>query len=432
VIRFAREAVLLLLLLEHAVVASVILETTPPNDPFFSSIASLTNYGLYQSNPFFSTTDRAWLETSAKLGGKFRHNAFAFEAVGLALRTTGREPYGSGHTPQFDLDTLYAQWNQTAGLPFKLTIGRQPIALGTQFLVGDGVYDGFDPDYGQAVYHNPRRSFDAARLEFDAGKFHFDTFVYSVHPTWDGGGERNGVFGGMEVSRAFESIGGNYGAGLFWRESRSQLDNDMAIFTLRGEQHLPSASEFYASGELNWEFAGTGRNASYITTPGQRMNEVAWHAELGWQADKRPLKPFVEAGYVYYSPDFTPVATGFSDWGKWYLGNQIDWIIFGTDTQIIRAQAGFWPHEKVKLRAQFHNTRLASGPAGTLSNEVSVIAEYNPNARIWMNLLVGYSIPGETLRRSSLANPFSFINSGASPVGNRSSVDVVLAVGFTL
>jgi hypothetical protein len=86
----------------------------------------------------------------------------------------------------------------------------------------------------------------------------------------------------------------------------------------------------------------------------------------------------------------------------------------------------------VKLRVQYHNTRLAKGPSGTLSNEVSLIAEYTPSERVWMNLLVGYSIPGETLSRSGLTNPFSFLNSDASRISNRSSVDVVLAAGFTL
>ncbi|HXH69128.1 MAG TPA: hypothetical protein VNI60_02155 [Pyrinomonadaceae bacterium] len=43
--------------------------------------------------------------------------------------------------------------------------------------------------------------------------------------------------------------------------------------------------------------------------------------------------------------------------GKWYLGNQIDWIIFGTNTKIIRAQVGFHPTLTIKLRALFHNTR---------------------------------------------------------------------------
>lgn len=364
------------------------------------------------------------------MGARFEDKAFAFEAVGIGLRTTGRDPYGSGDTPQFDVDTLYAQWNQTSGVPFKLTLGRQPIALGTQFLIGDGVYDGFHRDYSQAIYHNPRRSFDAVRLEFGAATLHFDIFVYSVHPTWDAGGERNGTVAGTEVSRAFTTVKSSYAAGVFYRDSPSNLDNDMWLLTLRGEQHCPRFEDLYMSGEWVGEF-GRGNNAYYVTTAGQSLHEYAWHAELGWQGEKLPLKPFAEAGYVYYSADFTPVATGFSDWGKWYLGNQIDWIIFGTNSRIMRAQAGFWPHEKVKLRAQYHQTRLVSGPQGALSNEFSVIGEWFATDRFWVNALVGYSIPGKTLAASGLGNPFSYLNSGAVPVRDRNSVDFVLAVGFT-
>jgi hypothetical protein len=204
----------------------------------------------------------------------------------------------------------------------------------------------------------------------------------------------------------------------------------MWLVTLRGEQHCPGLEDFYVSGEWVGEF-GRGNNAYYVTTPNQNLNEHAWHAEVGWQAHNLPLKPFAEAGYVYYSADFTPVATGFSDWGKWYLGNQIDWIVFGTNTRIIRAQAGFWPHKKVKLRAQYHQTRLVSGPNGPLSDEVSVIAEWYANDHIWVNGLLGYSMPHGALAASGLTNPFSFFNASAVPVGNKPSVDVVLAAGFT-
>jgi hypothetical protein len=410
--------------------AGEIARITSVKPDLFKPIASLTNFGLYQSSPFFSGQDKAWLETSLRLGGRFEYESLAFEAVGLGLRTTGSDPYGSGHTPQFDFDTLYLQWNQTSGgLPFKLTVGRQPITIGTQFLIGDGVYDGFHPDYTQAVYHNPRRSFDAARLEFDAATLHFDTLVYSVHPTWDAGGERNGTVSGTEVSRAFTTVKSSYAAGVFYRDSPSNLDNDMWLLTLRGEQHCPRLEDLYVSGEWVGEF-GRGNNAYYVTTPGQSLHEYGWHLELGWQAEKLPLKPFAEAGYVYYSADFTPVATGFSDWGKWYLGNQIDWIIFGTNSRVMRAQAGFWPHEKVKLRAQYHQTRLVSGPNGPLSDEVSVIAEWFANDRLWVNALLGYSMPHDALAASGLTNPFSYLNAGAVPVGNKPSVDFVLAVGI--
>jgi hypothetical protein len=409
--------------------AREIARITAVKPDLFKPIASLTNYGLYQSSPFFSGEDKAWLETSLRLGGRFEYKSFSFEAVGIGVRTTGSDPYGSGHTPQFCFDTLYVQWNQTSGgLPFKLTIGRQPIALGTQFLIGDGVYDGFHRDYTQAVYHNPRRSFDAARFEFDGATLHFDTFVYSVNPTWDGGGKRNGWVGGTEVSRSFTTTKSSYAAGVFYRDSPSNLDNDMWMVTLRGEQRYPGLDDFYVSGEWVGEF-GRGNNAYYVTSANQRLDEHAWHGELGWQADNQPLKPFAEAGYVYYSADFTPVATGFSDWGKWYLGNQIDWIVFGTNTRIIRAQAGFWPHKKVKLRAQYHQTRLVSGPNGPLSDEVSVIAEWFANDHLWVNALVDYSMPHDALASSGLTNPFAFLNADAVPVGNKASVDFVLAVG---
>jgi hypothetical protein len=405
--------------------------------------ASLAHYTLYNSHPFFGDDDRYWLETSLKFGGNLRYKTLTMEVTGIGLKSTGRDPYGtgsvpaglplgsepSGRDPVFDFDSLWLQWAGSDTVPLKVTLGRQPLKPGTSFFLGDGVYDGFHPDFAQGVYHNPRRWFDAARVQYDLGPTHLEAFVYRMHPTWDGGGHRDGWLGGLDLSHTFERLKGTYALGLFYRESHSNLDNDMAILNLRFEQPCPRFDALYASGELVWEFAGLARNAYYVTRPGQRMDELAWHAELGYAANKAALKPFLEAGYVYYSDDFTPVAQGFHDWGKWHLGNQIDWIIFSTNTRIVRAQAGFWPHEKVKLRALYRHQRLVTGGDGPLSDQWGLVGEWYPDERFWLNLLVSYETPGRGLRESGLANPFAFFNSGTVPVGQRGSVDVVLAMG---
>ena len=84
----------------------------------------------------------------------------------------------------------------------------------------------------------------------------------------------------------------------------------------------------------------------------------------------------------------------------------------------------------MKLRAQYHQTRLVSGPNGPLSDEVSVISEWFVNDHLWVNTLVGYSMPHGALAASGLTNPFSFLNADAVPVGNKASVDFILAVGI--
>src|SRR5260221_10752122 len=39
---------------------------------------------------------------------------------------------------------------------------------------------------------------------------HFDSFIYRVDPTWDGGGRRDGLMGGLDVSRTFKQTKGTY------------------------------------------------------------------------------------------------------------------------------------------------------------------------------------------------------------------------------
>jgi hypothetical protein len=413
----------------------------------FTYGGEITNYVISESSAFFGDSARHWLETSLRLDGTVRYENFTAGISGLGIKTTGQDAFGTGTLspgapagtnrpsalPGFYLDKAYIQLDRIGGLPLKATFGRQHIIIGSQFLIGDGVYDGFSTKTRQGVFHNPRKGFDALRVEWDVKKTHFDSFIYRVDPTWDGGGGRDGLLGGLDVSHTFEHTKGTFAAALFYRSSRSNLDNDMAIFNLRGEQPLKAIKGLTVSAELAWQFAGKCQNAAYCTTVGQKMNEQSWHAEVAYEAKTLRLRPFAEAGYVFYSKDFTPIATGFSDWGKWYLGNQIDWIIFGTNTKIIRAQAGLWPTSTIKLRALFHNTRqvenTGTGTGGSLANELSYIAEWYPKDKLWFNVVVGHSLPGSALAASGLTNSFSFLNTGAATVGTRRSIDFVFATG---
>ena len=421
--------------------------TKPKRTWSFKFGGELTNYFISESSAFYSAHERHWLETSLRLDGTLRYKNFTAGLSGIGIKTSGQDAFGTGTLPpgppagtnrpsalpNFYLDQAYIQLDRIGGLPLKATLGRQQITIGSQFLIGDGVYDGFSTKTQQGVFHSPRKGFDALRVEWDLKKTHFDSFVYRVDPTWDGGGRRDGLLGGVDISRTFPQTKGTYAAGLFYRSSRSNLDNDMAIFNVRGEQPLNLIKGLTASGEFALEFAGRCRNAAYCTTIGQKMNEQSWHAEVAYEAKTLRFRPFAEAGYVYYSKDFTPVATGFSDWGKWYLGNQIDWIIFGTNTKIIRAQAGLWPTSTIKLRALFHNTRqvenTGTSTGGSLANEMSYIAEWYPRDKLWFNVAVGDSRPGSALAASGLTNSFAFLNSGAATVGSKRSIDFVFATG---
>jgi hypothetical protein len=414
----------------------------------FTYGGEFTNYFISESHAFFGDSSRHWLETSLRLDATMKYKNFTAGVSGLAVKTTGQDAFGTGTLspvappgtnrpgamPSFYLDKAYIQLDRIGDLPLKATLGRQHITIGSQFLFGDGVYDGYSTKTRQGVYHNPRKGFDALRVEWDMKKTHFDSFIYRVDPTWDGGGGRDGLLGGLDVSHTFEQTRGTYAAGLFYRSSRSNLDNDMAIFNMRGEQPLKVVKGLKVSGEFALEFMGRCQNAAFCTSVGERLNEYSGHAEIAYEATTRRFRPFAEAGYVYYSKDFAPVATGFSDWGKWYLGNQIDWISFGSNTKVIRAQLGMWPSSTIKLRALFHNTRqvenTGTSTGGSLANEVSFIGEWYPRDNLWFNVNIGHSRAGEALAPSGLGNPFAYVNSGAAPVGTRNSFDVVFATSW--
>lgn len=436
------KAVSIILLMLNIITAA---QNSSPNQDSLSFGYSFSgvNYFLSQSNSFFSDESNSWNETSIKLSGSLTYNKFKIEMGGIALKTFGNDAYGSGSNlaanptksvsldPIFEFDLAYIQYNSGEELPLKVTIGRQPIIIGSQFLIGDGCYDGFHKDYSQVVYHNPRRNFNAIRFEYQTASTKFDLFGYKVHPTWDANGGNDGFVYGLDIKHNCEELKGEYAFGFFHRYSKSKLDNDMSTVNLRINQKFKETENLTFSGEAAYQF-GTGRNLFYVTNFEQKLSELAWHSELLFEAKNLPLQPFIELGYVFYSKDFTPLATGFSDWGKWYLGNQIDWIIFGTNTKIVRAQAGCWLREDLKLRLQYHNTKLVDGTSGSLSDEFTLIGEWYPSDKFWVNVLFGYSIPGEALHVAGLTNPFEWINTGAVSVGNKKSLDVVLAFGIML
>ncbi len=427
--------------------AGVTGQSIPP-PPAVSFSTELANYVVRESHAFFGAERRAWMETSVRLTFTLRRRAVTVEASGLVLKTAGDDGYGSGTAPagsvpgapapgrpvRAHLDKASVRLADIGGSSLAITAGRQHITIGSQFLIGDGVYDGFSPGTDQAVYHSPRKGFDALRAQWTATRLAFDAFLFRVDPTWDGGGRHDGLVGGVDVSGESARSKGRYAAGLFYRYSKSDLDNDMTLVNVRATQPVPGAHGAYVGGELVWEFGGHCRNAYYCTAIGQPMNEQAWHAEVGFSAETRPFKPAGEIGYVRYSRDFTPLATGFSDWGRWYLGNQIDWMIFSTDSSIVRGELGFRPHPTVRVRGQVHHTGLVSAGDSdprSLANEACLIVEWSPSAAVWVNLLAGSSHPGAGLGPSGLGNPFAALNSGAAPSGTRASFDVVVAVGFS-
>ena len=425
-----------------------------PNSPIFQNVEphvepklELENWVLSQSHPFFGNTSRTWAETSGRFGLVFHWHEATIETGLLGVHTWGEDPYGTGNrvagapegageqstVPDFELDLAYLDVENVGGLPLRVTIGRQPLKIGTQFLIGDGVFDGFTRSTQQGVWHNPRRNFDAIRLRSSVGGFDLDGFVYRVDPTWDAGFGDDGVFGGAEASRKLDATGGTYTLGGFYRASHSNDDNDMIVLDGRGEQPIPWLAGAYVSGEATGEI-GTCRSIFYCDRPGESMLEHAWHAEVGVRAKTRPLKPFFEAGYVYYSPDFTPIAYGFADWGKWYVGNQLDWLIYSSNAKIWRADLGFWPHEKVQARFLYVNTRQVAptgdSRGGTVSDEFTWVLSWYPTKWLWAIASVGYSIPRRAFVESRLENPFEFVNENVAQVGSRESVDLLMAVGI--
>ena len=412
----------------------------PPRKESFSVApkGELQNWVMSQTNPFFGETSRTWVETSGRFGLVLEYDVVTIETGLIGVRTSGEDPYGTrASPPDFELDQAYIRFASLPGLPIDVAIGRQNLTIGTQFLFGDGVYDGFVSSTRQGAYHTPRKAFDAVRIRSSVAGFAIDAFAYHVDPSWHGTFGDDGVLGGAEVSRKLESIGGTYAMGAFHRASIDDEDNDMTIFDFRGEQPIPEAwtslAGVYVSGEVVAE-TGTCRNPFYCNDIGGHMTEHAWHAETGIRADTVWLRPFAEAGYVYFSPDFTPIAYAASDWGRWYLGNQIPWLVFNTNAHVVRTDVGFWPHETVQLRAQYFNTRevkpSGTSDGGTLSDEWSFIASWFPNEWLWVTVMLGYADPGDALAGTGFVNPFVVAGPKAVAVGDKSSFDFTTAVGL--
>jgi hypothetical protein len=407
---------------------------------------TVATYALHNTAPFFNDSPRTWVETFTRFGFVFDEGRYAYTMTGLANRTFGKDPYGSrsdivfrgpgsrsGDSPHVELDEGWGRAPLPFELPGTLTVGRQLIQIGTQFLIGDGVYDGFAPDARETMYSNPRRTFDAVRLDLSVLGADVIAFGYRQDRTWDAANRDDGKVYGLDVTRHFPEIDGTYSLGAFYRESKSFDDSTFAIWNVRGEQRFSMLPGVYVSGEYVRENLGTCRNFYYCVELGRTLDEEAWHAETGWIGETLPFSPFIEVGYVYYSPSFHSFAYGAVDWGKWYLGNQIPWIIGGWNTKIVRLDVGFWPTETTRFRYQYFQTRevqrKGENDGGPLSDEMQWILEWYPNDWFFVNFLVAYSIPGQALEDAGLPNLFQLFYEDALAVGTKSSVDTVLIVG---
>jgi hypothetical protein len=409
---------------------------------------SVTTLVLHNTSPFFSGESKTWAEAFTRFGLGLDEGRFAFAFTGLANRTFGTDPYGSrsdivfrgpgsgsGDSPHVELDEGWVRLPLPFELPGTVTVGRQILQIGTQFMFGDGVYDGFAPDARETMYSNPRRTFDAARVDLSLLGADVIAFGYRQDRTWDAANRDDTRVYGLDVTRHFPSIDGTYSIGAFHRDSKHFDDSTFAIWNVRGEQRFSMLPGAYVSGEYVRENFGTCRNFYYCVEVGRELDEEAWHAEVGWIGETLPFSPFFEVGYVYYSPSFHSFAYGASDWGKWYLGNQLPWIIGGWNTKIVRLDVGVWPTETTRFRYQYFQTRevhkKGENDGGPLSDEMQWILEWYPNDWFFVNFVVAYSIPGQALEDAALPNLFQLFYEDAVPVGTKSSVDTVLIVGVT-
>jgi hypothetical protein len=410
-------------------------ENNSKKDWSIKPTGSVTNYFLYNSRPFFTQPQRSWMETSVVGGAVLDYkDQLTVKGTVLGVKTTGQDPYGNvGNTatvPAFDIDQAFIKYKPFEDSSFSMTLGRQYIQIGDQFIIGDAIYDGVG-GATQGTYSAPRKGYDAFRLEGDVAKFHLDAFFLFVDPTWDPdifvatGTSRDGLFGGLDVTRSFDSIKGDYSLGLYYRGDSNNSANDMGVLDFRFDQEIPVLpGKLYVSGEFVYEH-GECNNALYCTTPGsQNLREYAWHGEVGYQATNYKLQPFIELGYAYFSDDYDPIFSAYSGWGEWYMGNQISWINFNTNQKVIRGQVGFSPHETVTMKVMYFNTRLVTGTSGTLSNAFNLATDWSPNDWLWVGLLVGYADARGAVTSNALINPFT----GAA-AGTSDSIDVGLMTG---
>ncbi|MBI2340474.1 MAG: hypothetical protein HYU99_08960 [Deltaproteobacteria bacterium] len=387
---------------------------------------SITNYFIYDSHPFYTSPKGVWDEIAVTGGAIFEYKeSVRAEAVLMGVKTAGNDPYNSaaaGSAPSFDIDRAFIQVKPFQKIPLTFSLGRQYIRIGTQFIVGDGILEGFG-GATQGVYMGPRLGFDSLKIEWAPAPWKFTALISFVDPSWDPGLARGGTFSGMDVEYdALERFGGKYGGNIFYRSDTTGGANQMGVFAGRGEQHFKKVpGDLYLGGEFVFEY-GDCNNPVYCTNPGaQTMNEHAWHVELGYKFTQLKTAPFLEAGYLHHSNDYDPVFAGFNSWGKWYLGSDIWLANFNTNQKAVHVEAGFSPLETLTLRLLYFHTRLVSGPGGALLNEIDLVADWTPLEWLWAALLVGFEKPGSAMGGSGLVNPFTL-----TPVGTSSSANAVV------
>jgi hypothetical protein len=257
-----------------------------------------------------------------------------------------------------DIRQAYVEFGKAEAPSILLRVGRQELVFGEMRLIG------------HLNWTNTARSFDAAKLTLQRGKFKVDLFTASVVNLREATADKSS--GGNDIHGAYGSItkvvpNATIEPFMFWRLARGTKTEtglpgktDRKVYGVRFVGKLP------ASFDYNIESAGQVGSVG-----ADDIQAFASHAVLGYTIATLKKKPRVFAEYNYASGDETPgdgeqqtfdqlYPTGHDKMG---LADQVGW----KNIHDLRAGVEYKATSKLTVIGSYHSWWLAS-PADALYN----------------------------------------------------------------
>lgn len=372
---------------------------------------------------------------------RLRVDADLTENVSTTVRLLNERDWG-GNTGDLDgstvgtvlIDLAYVSLKEFLYSPLSLTIGRQELHFGNDFIIGD-------PDTNNQVSGasmsdadlSSKKAFDAVRATLNYDPLVIDAFWAKI--------EENNVFGATGALLAEKDdvdafgvnarydFGGKYKTigELYWFGKVDSSNNDIAhldkkatrVNNIGARVEVSPTERLNLQGELAWQF---GKTNNVLLTNTVKQNAMAAQGIARYALDMK-YDPVLMAIYTYYSGNRDNV--GGQAWDPMYenqtAGHIINFLFNASNAHNLNLRASIVPvkdmtlsldyvwlnlAQEVSALAVFNPAHTSSGALTStnlgkkhLGDEIDVTLKYDYTEDVQLGLLAGWFKPGNVFTK---------------------------------
>jgi hypothetical protein len=372
----------------------------------------------YEGAAYTAGNNQGYLLSRLMLNADLQVSWFRVFAQAIDSRVLGNDaiPQAFPYQNTFDLHQAFLQIGRAEKNHWSVIVGRQELKFGNQRTIGS------------ANWLNTPRSFDAARADFDLGKFHLAAFSAAVV---------NPVNGAFDHSKAGNDLHGLYGTisrvlpgatlePYFLWHLGGGLKTEEGLAARRSTKTVALRIARPAKDRIDYtvhvlrQYGSIGEDA---------VSAYAMNFNLGYTWSHVALQPHAYVDYAYSSGDRDPHDGTINTFDQIYPSNHglygiID--LFGwQNLQDTKAGVSFVPAKKLTVASAFHYLNLASSTDALYNGQGNVVARntagqdgkhigeewevtggYQVTTYLASGIGYGHLFPGEFIHKATKGSPY--------------------------